>query len=35
MLAAHTNQNLILVDIQLVEQCRHSKEETQETLIKF
>lgn len=35
MLAAHTNQNLILADIQLVEQCRDSKEGKQETLIKF
>lgn len=35
MLAAHTNQNLILADIQLVEQCRDSKDGTQETLIKL
>lgn len=31
MLAAHTNQNLILADIQLVEQCRLSKEGKQKT----
>lgn len=35
MPAAHTNQNLILADIQLVEQCRDSKEGKQETRIKF
>lgn len=35
MLAAHTNQNLILADIQLVEQCRLSKKGKQKTVIKF